>query len=78
MVKTRQTTKNRNEVIDFCKKHKLDYKELSFYQIRVNNCIDLYPPNKKYCLLPINEWGKYDDLKELFDVTYDLHGKFLE
>lgn len=36
--------------------------ELTPYQFRINNAVDIYPTNKKWFNLKIKQWGKYETL----------------
>lgn len=37
------------------------------YQIRIDEKIDIYPTNKKYCILAIDQWGTYLELRDILD-----------
>ena len=39
--------------------------QLTPYQFRVNDEVDLYPTNNRYCLLRYQRWGRYRDAVEL-------------
>jgi hypothetical protein len=53
--------RNLPEIIDFCTEAGLSYRFLTPYQIRIEEIFDVYPTNKKYCWLPLAEWGFYTD-----------------
>jgi hypothetical protein len=54
---------------DFCYDHSIEKVEITEYQIRLNGWVDVYPTNKKYCLLNGygGKWGRYDRIEELLD-----------
>lgn len=60
-------TQNKVELLEFCKKNNLDTREVMPYQIRIDNKIDIYPTNKKYCILAIDQWGTYSKLTDILD-----------
>jgi hypothetical protein len=39
--------------------------QLTPYQYRINNEVDVYPVHNRYCLLRYRRWGNYRDVKEL-------------
>lgn len=55
------------KIDDFCKDHNIKMAHLTEFQIRLNKRIDVYPTNKKYCILNAfgGKWGRYSDLDEL-------------
>jgi hypothetical protein len=61
----RARAKNTPEIIDFCTDNGLSYTHINPYQIRIENILDLYPTTKKYCWLPLQEWGFYTDYDDI-------------
>lgn len=54
---------------DFCHDHGIERREITGYQIRLNEKVDIYPTNKKYCVLNRygGKWGRYEKIEELLD-----------
>ena len=62
------------ELYDFCQENKIEMYQINEYQVRLNNKLDIYPTNKKYCVFNKedylkNKWGVYSDLKELLQYA---------
>lgn len=53
------------EVKDLCDQHKLDFRMITDYQIRVDNKVDIYPTGKKYFNLRTKDWGQYETMDEI-------------
>ncbi len=55
------------ELYDFCEAHSFQTRLINEYQIRVNESVDVYPTNKRFCVLSETKpiWGKYEKLEEL-------------
>ena len=53
---------------DFCKAHGFTYREMSPYQYRIEEEIDIYPTSRKYCLFSRGSWGQYQELEELLKI----------
>lgn len=60
-----QRDQQKCEIIDFVEQHKFECEHLNDYQIRINGILDVYPTNKKYCVLKTKRWGMYDRVEEL-------------
>lgn len=60
-------TQNKAKLLEFCSKNNLQYREIMPYQIRIDEKIDIYPTNKKYCILAIDQWGTYLELRDILD-----------
>lgn len=54
---------------DFCKEHGIEMEHMTEYQIRLDGKIDVYPTNKKYCILSRfgGKWGQYNKIEELLN-----------
>jgi len=68
--KRKRRNLNLCELYDFCKENNIEMYEINEYQVRLNNKLDIYPTNKKYCVFnkedyTRNIWGAYSDLKEI-------------
>jgi hypothetical protein len=42
---------------------------LTPYQYRINNEVDVYPTNNRYCILRFNRWGGYNNVTEFIIKT---------
>lgn len=55
--------------------------EIGPNKFRFNDCLDVYPSNKRYCILDEKKWGDIrgvsfrDFLKDYFKVNYKINNK---
>jgi hypothetical protein len=49
-----------------------EVKQLTPYQFRISNQVDVYPVNNRYCKLCYNRWGSYRNVKELITKLVKL------
>lgn len=65
-------------ITDFCAKYGMSVNPLNNgYQLRIENLVDIYPTNGRYCILQSGErggWHNYNDLKELMLRVIPAHG----
>jgi hypothetical protein len=62
--KQRKLKEGLDEILDFCKQHKLRYRFIMPYQLRVEEQVDFYPTNRKYCYLELSHFGNYSRIED--------------
>jgi len=65
--KAERREKRIETIKSFCKKHNIDYKELTEYQIRINNEIDIFPTYPKYHNIVTGKRGNIRNLRNFLD-----------
>lgn len=61
------------EVDDFCKENKFDFEFITEYHIRIENQVDVFPTNRRFCILKNKRWGAYNFINEL--LKHIQHGE---
>jgi hypothetical protein len=56
------------EVDDFCAEHGFEKEFITEYHIRIERQVDVFPTNRRYCVLKTKRWGTYNFIKELLKL----------
>jgi hypothetical protein len=68
-VKQRYREARTRMITEFCKKYKFQLvSKNQDFQFRIEDVLDVYPTNGRWCWLPTKEWGDFDGEDDLHDV----------
>ena len=67
--RSKSLNKGKCEISDLAEEYGWEIKHITEYQIRINNILDIYPTNKKYCNLNTKGWGQYENVKDLVKIV---------
>jgi hypothetical protein len=60
-----QREQGKCEVDDFCHEHGFSFEFITDYHIRIENQLDVFPTNRKFCVVKTQRWGMYNFISEL-------------
>ncbi len=64
-----QRDKSIEELFDLCTEHNMTIEDVNNdYQLRINGVMDVYPTNRKYCLIKKQRWGQYNRTEDLLEI----------
>lgn len=67
--------KNSRIIKDFCRKYQFDLVELNNgYQLRIENALDVYPVNGRWCWLQTGERGSWETARDLRGIMLRMTG----
>ncbi len=74
LANARRRAENIPEVVAFCEDAGFEWHYVNGqqWQIRVEQVMDVYPTNKKYCWLPTGTWGSYTDYENLGNIFMEM------